>query len=190
MLGVYCMAIYENIEVQGLVEQKEALEKLMVNNPGMEKKVQGLVRKALQIARKELSQSSRQMMLSDPRGAYKAVRTAIYKRILGGNVNILNKKTAGATAPYLKARTLRVGQRGGNRLPVSSRTQQIDSYRGSDRGFILRFLNAGTDGRETRFGNRERIRPRNFFASNSTQAMKHASEELERLLDELIKKEL
>lgn len=85
------------------------------------------------------------------------------------------------------------------------------SYQGADRGFILRFLNSGTDmrtvdninnhpirltsrpeGKRTYkggIGNRGRIAARNWFENTSTQALNHAAEQFELLLDELIKKE-
>jgi hypothetical protein len=70
------------------------------------------------------------------------------------------------------------------------------SYEGADRAFILRFLNAGTDNREagTRggrmSGNRGRIAPRNFFANSSHKAMQQAADQLNTLIDELIKQEM
>jgi hypothetical protein len=70
------------------------------------------------------------------------------------------------------------------------RTEQVMSYQGADRGFILRFLNAGTDQRQTRFGNRGSISPRNFFANSSQPAMQKAAEQLSTLIDEMIKNEI
>ena len=42
-------------EVDGLVKQREELERLLMSNPEMEKKVQGLIRKVLLQARKVIS---------------------------------------------------------------------------------------------------------------------------------------
>jgi hypothetical protein len=183
----------------------------------MEKKLQGLIRKALTEARKMLSASARSEMDSDPRKAYRAVRTTVYRRILGGNVNILRKKRAGAMGAYTSPRTLEPGQRGGNRRSRSERTAALQSYQGSDRGFILRFLNAGTQERSIQFhfdkhrpdvqrgsrggdvkkygtttntGSRGHIESRNWFAKNSIVAMEGAAAVLEELIDELIEKEL
>jgi uncharacterized protein YaaR (DUF327 family) len=80
--------------------------------------------------------------------------------------------------------------RGGNRMPRSRRTEDLLTYQGADRGFVLRFLNQGTEGRESRFGNRGAIAPRNFFATSSQKAMEQAAEQLDRLIEELIKKEI
>ena len=71
-----------------------------------------------------------------------------------------------------------------------SRTQEVMSYEGGDRAFILRFINAGTRQRKagTRggrlSGNRGRIAARNFFPSSSHSAMRKASEELQQLINE------
>ena len=184
-------------EVDGLVKQKEALESLMMSNPAMEKKVQGLIRKVLMTARRQVSGDIKGDIKSDPRQAYKAVKSAVYRRILGGNISILSKKHAGKRGPVppivhqLETRTNSKGNhRGGNRMPRSRRTEDLLTYQGADRGFVLRFLNQGTDGRESRIGNRGAIAPRNFFATSSQKAMEQAAEQLDRLIEELIKKEI
>jgi hypothetical protein len=184
-------------EVDGLVKQREELERLLMSNPEMEKKVQGLIRKVLLQARKTISGDISAKMKNDPRQAYKAVKSAVYRRILGGNVSLLNKRRAGKRGPVppvvhkLETTTNSKGNhRGGNRMPRSRRTEDLLTYQGADRGFILRFLNAGTGDRESRVGNRGHISPRNFFANSSHNAMQKAAEQLDTLIDELIKKEL
>ena len=179
-----------NVQIDGLVKQRQELEQLMMSNPAMEKRVQGLIRKVLLEARRTISNQAKTDIKADPRKAYKAVKTAVYKRILGGSVSILSKKRAGATSLYEPRRTLQAVQRGGNRRSRSMRTEQVMSYQGADRGFILRFLNAGTDQRQTRFGNRGSISPRNFFANSSQPAMQKAAEQLGTLIDEMIKNEI
>lgn len=184
---------YGNFETDGLVEQRKELDSLLMSNPDMEKKVQGLIRKVLAQVKKDVGEAAQKssVMKSDPRQSYKAVRTLVYKRILGGNVNILRKKKAsGKTSDYTPDRTGRMGERGGNRRPVSERTKQINGYVGSDRGFILRFLNAGTVERHTRYGSRGHIDARPFFGASSKQAMEKAAEDLCKMIDELIQKEL
>ena len=184
-------------EVDGIVRQKQELEALLMSNPAMEKKVQGLIRKVLLTARKEISDAASGKIKNDPRQAYKAVKSAVYRRILGGNVSILNKRKAGTRGPVppvyhaLEHRTNSKGNhRGGNRMPRSRRTEDLMTYQGSDRGFILRFLNAGTEGRESRVGNRGSIAARNFFGTSSQQAMEKAAEQLDLLIQDLIKQEL
>ena len=220
MSGVYCMTqMTDNFQVEGFVEQRKELEKLLMSNPAMEKKVQGLIRKVLNEVRKNIGNAAQDssVMKSDPRQAYKAVRSAVYKRILGGQVNILRRRRAAAGGTYTPTRTLRSGQRGGNRRERSERTMRLESYTGADRGFVLRFLNAGTASRGVKFaynearenvhrgsqggniqkygkttntGSRGRIEPRNFFGNRSQQEMENAARNLEVLIDELIKKEL
>ncbi|MBR4649434.1 MAG: hypothetical protein IKO67_04715, partial [Bacteroidaceae bacterium] len=138
-------------EVDGLVKQREDLERLLMSNPAMEKKVQGLIRKVLMAARREIGKSI-PFKDGDPRQAYKAVKTAVYRQILGGNVSILNKRKRGTQfSAYEPPRTLKPGQRGGNRRPRSQRTWDLVHYAGPDRGFVLRFLNAGTQARAVNF---------------------------------------
>lgn len=187
----------DNFEIDGFVEQRKELEALMMSNPAMEKKVQKIIRTVLMTARRKISGEAKSAMRSDPRQAYKAVKTAVYRQILGGSVSILNKRRAsGNVSGYEPPRKLKPYQRGGNRVPRGSRTQQVMDYEGSDRSFILRFLNAGTDQRTagTRngrlHGNRGRIAPRNFFSNSSHRYMQQAAEQLTQLIDELIKKEI
>lgn len=128
---------------EGLTELRKKLDQMLASNPDMEKKIKQIIRKALAAARKRVSSEVASAMSSDPRHAYKAVRTAVYRRILGGNLNILGNKRRGTASSYQPTRTLKSGQRGGNRMSRSERTMRMESYEGADRGFILRFLNAG-----------------------------------------------
>ena len=184
-------------EVDGIVRQKQELESLLMSNPAMEKKVQGLIRKVVLAARKEISTAASGKIKNDPRQAYKAVKSAVYRRILGGNVSILNKRKAGKRGPVppvvhqLETRVNSKGNhRGGNRMPRSRRTEDLLTYQGADRGFILRFLNAGTGDRESRIGNRGSISARNFFENSSQKAMEQAAAQLDTMIEDLIKKEI
>ena len=178
----------ENIEIDGIVKQRQELEALMMSNPQMEKKVQGLIRKVLLAARRVVAKEAQGAMKSDPRHAYKAVKSAVYRQILGGSVSILNKRSVKFDG-YEPPRTLQPGQRGGNRRPRSQRTDNLLHYAGDSRAFVLRFLNQGTTERTTRFGSRGRIAPRNFFGTSSHMAMQKAADQLSVLIDEMIKQE-
>ena len=135
--------------VEGLTELSQKLDRLQAKNPEMEKKIQGIIAKALNVAKKNVSDAIRSKIENDPRGAYKAVRRTVYRRILGGNLNILRRKRAsGKTNGYTPTRTLKSHQRGGNRRLRNERTMRMESYAGEDRGFILRFLNSGTGARK------------------------------------------
>ena len=203
-----CMADISNIETDGLVEQRKELEKLLMTNPDMEKKVQGLVRKVLMIVRANIGRAAQDVMKSDPRQAYRAVKTAVYRQILGGSVSILNRTRGGAKlSEYEPIRTLDPTKRGGNRKERSPRSNNLLKDYGADRAFVLRFLNAGTLDRDINFtfdesrrvtkwnrhpntGNRGHIAARNFFGNRSHQEMEKAAENLVTLIDELIKQEL
>ena len=182
-------------QVDGLVKQRKELEQMLSSNPDMEKRLQKVIRKVLMQARKQVSQSAQGAMKSDPRQAYKAVKTSVYRRILGGSVSLLNKRRAGAPGNYEPPRTLQPKQRGGNRVKRGQRTQQVMSYQGADRAFILRFINQGTSQRTagTRgghlSGNRGSIAARNFFSTSSHKAMQQAAADLDKLIDDMIKKE-
>ena len=193
------MDISGAFEVDGIVRQKQELESLLMSNPEMEKKVQGLIRKVLLAARKQIVGDIKNgsVMKSDPRQAYKAVKSAVYRRILGGNVSILNRRKAGNRLPVppvihqLETRVNSKGNhRGGNRMPRSRRTEDLLTYAGKDRFFVLRFLNAGTSDRESRIGNRGAISARSFFADSSQQALQKAAEELDVLIERLIEQEM
>jgi hypothetical protein len=181
----------DNVEIDGLVQEQKALEALMMSNPDMEKKVQGLIRKVLMTVRRAVAQQAKGAMRSDPRQAYKAVKTAVYRQILGGSVSILNKRRGSVQfSDYEPPRKNRPQwARGGNRIPRSQRTNDLIHYAGADRAFVLRFINQGTSTRESRYGNRGSIRARNFFSTSSHQAMRKAADELTQLIDNLIKQE-
>lgn len=180
------------------IENNVHLERILLNSPEMEKKVQDIVRKVLAAARGQVSQHVKGEMANDPRQAYRAVKHAVYKRILGGNISILNKRTAGKNrAPLppvvhrLETETNRKGNhRGGNRIRRSERTEDLLTYQGSDRGFILRFINAGTNSRNNGVRPTGAIAARNFFANSSQKAMEKASEQLTQLIDQLIAEQM
>lgn len=181
-------------QVDGLVKQRKELEQMLSSNPDMEKRLQKLIRSVLMKARRDIM-GSIQFKHGDPRQARKAVKTAVYRRILGGSVSILNKRKAGASGSYEPPRTLQPNQRGGNRVKRGKRTQQVMSYQGASRAFVLRFINQGTSQRTagTRgghlSGNRGSIAARNFFSSSSHQALQQAAAELDKLIDDMIRKE-
>ena len=169
--------------MEGVAEVLEGLGDLRTDSKRMRKDLKKIIRTVLAEARKAMSQDARGILSNDPRKSYQAVRHSVYKRVLGGQVNILAKKRAGGRMSIMRpARTLRPGQRGGNRRKRSARTNQIDGYIGSDRGFILRFLNAGAEDRETRYGMRGSIRARNWFGISSAFAMDTAAGKLEELI--------
>lgn len=203
------MADNGTITITGLSEFEQKLEQLKTTNPGFERRLRSVIRKILGHARANLQKeaASGLRMESDPRHAYKAVRYAVYKRLLGGQVNILNSRKAGGETGYRPARTLTPGQRGGNRRVRTSRN--LDIYEGVDRGFVLRWLNGGmtkTNPRTIRFtendnrkvdkwnkhpntGNRGAIAPRNWFRGASLAELQSVAGEMQALIDKVINDE-
>lgn len=135
--------------------QEQNLRAAMSTDPNMRKVIQQHIREALRDARREVMQAF--PAESDPRQSRRAIRTTVYQKILGGNINILTgRKVHGTVSSYEPPRTLQPGQRGGNRRPRGARTKQIMEYGPLDRGFVLRFVNSGTRTRAIGFRNSQR----------------------------------
>lgn len=188
----------DTVEVIGIVEQRKALEQLLTSNPQMEKKIQRIIRRVFAEAKKQMQDAAASEMSSDPRQTHRAVKTAVYRRILGGNMSILDSRGT-KTRPYDPPKKLRAGQRGGNRVPRGTRTQQVMDYYGESRAFVLRFLNAGAGTENKReagkrggklHGNRGTITARNFFGSNSLRIMQQTAGKLDALIDQAIANEM
>jgi hypothetical protein len=180
-----------------VVEQQRALEAALSTNPKTQKALQRLIRGVIKEARAQVVGNIK-FKHGDPRGAAQSVRTAVYKRILGANINIYSSRKAHGATSYEPPRN--PSHRGGNRRIRSSRTQQIMSYGPLDRGFILRFQNDGTDERFVNFtandkrkvdkwnhhpntGTRGAIAPRHFFRGTGERALAQAADNLANLID-------
>ena len=112
-----------------------------------------------------------------------AVLRRMYKDSFGGNINIAenNKLISSRKRLYTP----------GNVRPrhVGNRTRQLNEYYGPDRGFVLRFLEDGTDVRTAKtygptgcgsmasWGARGNIAPRSFFHGMSSD-MEQAAQQL------------
>ena len=173
-----------------VLEQKQVLEQALSTNPKTQKALQKLIRQVIMEVRPQVVSSVRGSLGSDPRGAAHSIRTAVYKKVLGGNLNILNmKRKAKAPISYEPLRKLKPHQRGGNRVPRSMRTNEVMHYGPYDRGWILRLVNSGTAVREagTRngrlHGKRGSITARNFFRGAAEPALQRAVENLSMLID-------
>jgi hypothetical protein len=206
------MADTGTIEVKGLEERIKQFGEASTKNPMMRKRINEVIRTALREVRKKLQNEAKSGLdtQSDPRKAYKAVRMAVYRRIFGGQVNILQSRKAGAGHFYAPPRkgTSDPRGRGGNRRPRSQRTIDLMSYEGVDRGFILRFLNQGTTNRNIthltevkradgtskfrftsnggKYGNRGAIAARNWFGPRSQTELERASENIDKLIDDIV----
>lgn len=202
------MADKGTVIIEGAEELNKRIQALQTDSPGFEKRLRGVIRKVLAEVRKALQQSAASglKMDSDPRKAYKAVRMTVYRRLLGGQVNILSSYDARPGLYYEPPR--HPSKRGGNRMKQSGRTHDIMSYQGADRGFILRFLNDGTAGRNIKnfavnpkrddwpsvkkwnkhpnTGNRGHIAARNWFGPRSQQELEAASRNIQAMVDDII----
>lgn len=197
------------ITIEGIDELDRKFAQLKTQGTDFEKRLRSAIRKVLGEVRANMQGSAESSlgMKSDPRKAYKAVRYAVYKRILGGQVNILDPRRV-QKAPYNPPRKLQPKQRGGNRMPRSQRTQDLLDYYGASRAFVLRFLNAGTEPRyaggrngnteEERFrfiasheGRRYRgaIAPRNWFGPRSHRELQNAAYRIQEIVDRIINDE-
>ena len=173
-----------------VVEQRKVLEQALSTNPKTQKALQKLIQEVLIEARQQVVSAASGALDSDPRGAAHSIRRTVYKKLLGGNLNILNmRKRAGNPTNYEPPHTLRPHQRGGNRVPRGSRTNTVMHYGPHDRGWILRIVNGGTTERTagTRggrlSGHRGAIAPRNFFAPAANSSLMHAADNLANLID-------
>lgn len=168
----------------------------------MENRVRKIIQKELKAAETRAEGGVRSAVPNDPREAYKAVRHAVYKRVLGGNLSILDKrKRSGAVAEVSASVRGRSGK-----------TERSMSYSGEDRGFILRILNSGTGqrfvstlnardivrksvderpgGRSYKggIGNRGAINARNFFGRVAQRELNEAAKRIGELIEEEINK--
>ena len=189
MRGFIVMADY--ITTEGLEARQKELERLVTDSPAIKRELQAIIRKAIAAARKRVVSDARGILQNDPRQAYRAVRYSVYKQIFGGQMNILSPRTRGAGTNYVRPRKLdqNPNQRGGNRTKRNPRTIQIDSYQGKDRGFILRFINAGTVDRQTRYGNRGYLRARDWFGRISAWHMNTAANDVVKMVEEMLNAE-
>lgn len=211
--------ISQNFMVEGLTEQIKQLDHLLATNPEMEAKMRRVISKVLIKAQSKARRKITDDLPNDPRHAAKAVRKLVYRQLLGGNINILRKRRATeGESDYTPTRTLKSGQRGGNRRLRSERTMRMEAYYASDRGFILYWLNSGTKGRSmgkfqsdprrgnvkrgsqggdvskygktVNTGNRGRIRVRNIFTNQFDELTDFIDMTLTKEFGDLIQKSL
>ena len=187
--------------------QEQNLRAAMSTDPKMRKVIQQHIREALFAARREVMAAF--PAENDPRQSRRAIRTTVYEKILGGNINILTGKTAHGGGGYEPPQTLTPGQRGGNRRKRSERTKQILNYGPLQRGFVLRFVNSGTKtrvigfrntvkanrsayekrvtrisrGEKSHTGNRGSIAPRNWFMRSAESALGNAAQMIADLIE-------
>ena len=185
------------------------LRAAMTTNPKLRKAIQQHIREALFAARREMMNSAN-IANGDPRQSLRAIRTSVYEKILGGQINIKKSKSEhGGGNSYTPPRKLVPGQRGGNRRPRSERTEQINRGSPLDRQWILNILNKGTKtrvigfrntvkgnrdryntrvtriyrGDTSRTGNRGSISPRNWFMPAAERALSTAMQRISEMIE-------
>ena len=201
-----CMALV--IDDTLISNVADNLQAAMTTDPKMRKAVQQHIREALFEARREMINSAN-FANGDPRQSLRAIRTSVYDKILGGQINIKKAKSEhGGGNSYTPPRKLTPGQRGGNRRPRSERTEQINRGSPLDRQWILNILNKGTKtrvigfrntvkanrtrydnrvyrigrGDTSRTGNRGSIAARNWFMPAAESALSQAMQRLSEMV--------
>lgn len=197
--GAFCPNGMSNtVKIEGAEERLKQLEALSIDNDIMRQRVDAAMKTMLKEVAKTLqSQATRGLMMqSDPRQAYRAVKFMVYKRVRGGNVSLLNRRKKGSRTYPLPVNK----RQNGNGRPRTPRTEQLLSYFGADRAFVLRFLNQGTKQRTMErggnvadrprkgkgTGNRGAIAARNWFAGASQKELERAAENLAQYIDDIV----
>lgn len=185
-----------------ILEQQKALEAALSTNPKTQKVLRRIIRKYVLEARKQVVAGIK-FKHGDPRGARQAVRTAVYKKVFGANINIYDSRKAHGTNAYKEPRKGSTG-RGGNRRVRTSLDR--GKYAPLDRGFILRWINQGVGERSIQnfrvdsrredwpsvpkwnkhinTGYRSNIAPRNFFRPLSNRALGIMRDNLAQAIEE------
>ena len=73
------------------IEDQKTLEAALSTNPKTQTALRALVRQCILEARREVAMSIK-FANGDPRNTRQAVRSTVYRKVFGGNLNILNSK--------------------------------------------------------------------------------------------------
>lgn len=183
-----------------ILKEQKALEAALSTNPKTQKVLQKLIRQVIFEARRNVVNATHSKLKHDPREAARAVRTTVYKKVLGANLNILDSSKNYGKTSYRPPHKLEQGQRGGNRRPRSPETERYMGYSGFNRGFILRWANEGTQDRSISFthnpkrkvdkwnkhpntGYRGRMTNYNFFVRYGENALNMAANKLAEMIE-------
>lgn len=165
------------IDTKRIVKQIGSLEKLTTTNPEMLEKIRRIVSDDVWKARNSVVRNLYPVFLNgDPNEARRSIRRVVYRKIIGANLNIYNMRRGTAKFTYRQPERIasKIGQpkkRGGNRTRRTEKTARIQGYEPKARGFILRWVNAGTDERTTKYGYRGAIATRDFFEPAAKAAL-------------------
>lgn len=185
--------------------QEKNLEKLMTDNPETRQVIQDLIRETMWEARNATAHEI--MGIVGNRGqSARSVRNIVYQKVLGGDINILEKKK-GTAKWRIVQKDRKVEQnphmRGGNRRKRTLETAKREGYEPTARGFILKWQDEGTKMRfigmrntaknyyklvKRGTGGRGQITPGNFFYRIASKHLGAAAEKLGIMIDEEIAK--
>lgn len=151
----------------------------------LKKDVKSVSRRALNPVKKAIQNAFLERVTSDPRMARLAVKEVIYKKHIGGNVNIYKPKgsavvVAGGYNPPKGGKSGIVRNR-----KISAKTLRTMNYGGRSRYFILNMLNKGFRWK-TRDGGVEAKRFFDVYETQMAQATKALSEGISQKIQELI----
>ena len=191
------------VNQQYLENRRHALQACMSINSDFGKRLRELIFQELKASREQIVRNIK-FKNGDPRGTRHSVKRYITRKYLGGIVSIRDGNSSGGRNNYEAPRKLRPGQRGGNRMLRSQRTDDILHYGPGERSFILRYVNSGTAPRYAAGRNvsgkgnrraffkmqeegdwyRGSIASRNFFGTLGRPAMDRAVRNLGQMVDE------
>lgn len=166
------------------------IESMLTDNPEMRQRIQEAIRKDVLVARRTVVNNLVSVFANgDPNEARRAVRRVVYEKALGANLNIFNM-VKGTAQWKVKPKDRKVEQnpkmRGGNRIKRQFKTIRMEGYEGKARGMILRWVDRGTDGRDTKYGARGSIAPRHFFRPAAQAAFDVVSQHLAQIIEQEI----
>lgn len=192
------MSTVPAIRMEGAEQVTAALDRLRSYRLMGEKQLRQILQLHVRTIRRHVSSDAQRKMKSDPRKAAQAVKAMVYKSVIGFNVNLFGRKGGGGGGSVMVQMSGDLSGRGGNRRRRSQRTNAVDSYVGQDRGFVLRWIETGTQDRAVKFtaderrqhihrgsqggtkygkastintGNRGKIAPRPFFGEAAGKAI-------------------
>lgn len=183
------MIDYELRAQEAIDRMKQQLSSLQWDEVNQNKTVKKTWRDEFSAVRKIVQQSAKLSIPNDRAGVWKGVKTVRYKRILGGNVNILETKGDVTMNMTIYNRQ--------HKRYASERTRKMQSYWGASRSFILRFVNQGTQQRTAGSagnnrggsGNRGSLTARKWFNPSAQPAMESSVERIKDVYAAIMDKE-
>lgn len=145
----------KHIDIEGLDDVKRKLQQLdFANNKKAQRKLHNLISYSLRRGVKAARRAAQGMTGNDPRKTFLGIRSLTWRGgtrggsdTFGGNISMLARMRAARkpdpASSYRPPRTLREGQRGGNRMKRSASTERMDSYSGLDRQMIFMWNSNG-----------------------------------------------